>query len=190
VLRCCRRLVAHCSVICRVRAGSTHQFTNRITNRYCTYIVQIGMHHTCLALRPTCGSFNCTTQLGQHVQLVADRPNTHAIIAGTSITGNTAISTRYIGGTLCDACLHNSRAAGAQRYAVVATLVYGMLPKCEVVARCKPGLRHATQHTLPCTRGSVVSHVLTCCGLNQDDSRPMLKPMLQWQHRTHKPACN
>jgi hypothetical protein len=38
--------------------------------------------------------------------------------------------------------------------------------------------------TLPCTRGSVVSHVLTCCGLDQDYSRPVL----QWQHRTHKPA--
>jgi hypothetical protein len=65
------------------------------------YVVQIDMHHTCLALRPTCGSFNCTTQLGQHLQPVADRPNTHAI-NDTSRTGNTAISTRYIGGTLCD----------------------------------------------------------------------------------------
>jgi hypothetical protein len=131
------------------------------------HVLQIDMHHTCLALRATCGSFNCTTQLGQHLQLVADRPNTHAII-GMPRTGNTAISARDIDGTLCDACLHHSRAAGVQRYAVVATLVYGVLPKCEAVARFKPGFRHVTHHTLPCTRGL---RCLTCANLLRTRSR-------------------
>jgi hypothetical protein len=150
------------------------------------YVVQIDIHHTCLAMRPTCGSFNCTTQLGQH--LVADR--TPALLRpeqGTrpSVHGTPAV--HYV----THACIiHVLQVLSSMQWLLpwcTACWVATTALKCEAVAHFKPGFRHVTHHTLPrYTRGSVVSHVLTCCGLDQDNSRPVL----QWQHRTHKRACN
>jgi hypothetical protein len=75
----------------------------------------------------------------------------------------------------------NSRAAGAQRYAVVATLVYGVLPKCEAVARFQPGCS-GTLHSIccpACTRGS---RCLTCANLLRMRSRLYSRAVLQWHH--------